>query len=69
MMKKIFCICVAVMMLVFGGTAYATTLDTEAVTELRIAKTDCAYAMQPMGELTEAVSKGHSIYVITKEGI
>lgn len=64
-MKKIFCICAAAMALTLGAAAArAETLDTQEVTELRVATTDCAFAGQPMGETLEEVKAGDTLYVI-----
>ena len=68
-MKKIVCMGAALLIACAGGTARADTLDTEAVTELRIAKTDCAYAARPMGELEEEVKAGDTVYVVRAEQI
>lgn len=51
-------------MFLWCGSANAATLDTNEVTELRVAVTDCAYAMQPLGELAEEVTRGDTVYVI-----
>ncbi|MEA5003839.1 MAG: hypothetical protein VB081_10105 [Christensenella sp.] len=58
------CVFVATL-IIFCGTAYAASLDTAEVTELRIATTDCAYTMQPLGDTVEAVSEGDTVYVIS----
>ena len=61
-------LCVLVFMLILTINAMhasAASLDTAEVTELRIATTDCAYTMRPMGELAEEVKAGDTVYVIS----
>lgn len=67
--KRIFCICAALWTFCAGGAALAGGLDTAEVTELRIATTDCAYALRPMGELAEEVCAGDTVYVIRAEQV
>lgn len=67
--KRILCICAAVWTFCAGGAALAGGLDTAEVTELRIATTDCAYALRPMGELAEEVCAGDTVYVIRAEQV
>lgn len=61
----ILCVLVFMLIVTINVIAHAESLDTAEVTELRIATTDCAYTMQPMGELAEEVKAGDIVYVIS----
>ena len=65
LLTVILCILIAMLIIVcLQVTSYAADLDTEEVTELRIATTDCAYSMQPLGEIAEEITAGDTVYVI-----
>ena len=61
----ILCVLVFMLIVTINVIAHAESLDTAEVTELRIATTDCAYTMQPMGGLAEEVKAGDIVYVIS----
>ncbi len=56
---------IAIAVTLICATSKAASLDTAEVTELRIATTDCAYTMQPMGDVAEEVKAGDTVYVIS----
>lgn len=61
----ILCVLVFMLIVTINVIARAESLDTAEVTELRIATTDCAYSIRPMGELAEEVEAGDTVYVIS----
>ena len=61
----ILCVLVFMLIMTVNAIAHAESLDTGEVTELRIATTDCAYSMQPMGDVAEEVKEGDTVYVIS----
>lgn len=60
----ILCVLVFMLIVTINVIARAESLDTAEVTELRIATTDCAYSMRPMGDVAEEVKAGDTVYVI-----
>lgn len=64
-MKQIIFIFVLIFVLSIPIISFAAPLDTEDVTEVRVAARDCYYRDLPLkGEKTERVKKGDKIYVI-----
>lgn len=60
----ILCVLVFMLIVTINVIAHAESLDTAEVTELRIATTDCAYSMRPMGDVAEEIKAGDTVYVI-----
>ena len=61
----ILCVLVFMLIVTVNAIAHAESLDTAEVTELRIATTDCAYTLRPLGETLEEVKAGDTVYVIS----